>query len=58
VPWGTGAGKTREVLQTIRELGLKPTMFGLEYSLDFLDNMPQMGQCAAFFNTVAIELAK
>ena len=58
VPWGTGAGKTREVLQTIRELGLKPTMFGLEYSLDFLDNMPQMGQCAAFFNTVAIELAR
>ncbi|MBT7300824.1 MAG: TIM barrel protein, partial [Victivallales bacterium] len=58
VPWGTGAGKTREVLQTIRELGLKPTMFGLEYSLDFLDNMPQMGQCAAFFNTVAIGLAK
>jgi HEAT repeat protein/sugar phosphate isomerase/epimerase/type 1 glutamine amidotransferase len=58
VPWGTGAGRTKELLQTIHELGVTPTMFGLEYSYDWLDNMPEMAECAKFFNQVAVELAR
>lgn len=50
VPWGTGQGQTTAVLRKIRELGVTPTMFGLEYSRNWLENMPEVQQCAAFFD--------
>lgn len=58
VPWGTGAGRLEEILKTMDELQIKPTMFGIEYSYDWLDNMPEMAQCAAFFDRVALQLAR
>lgn len=58
VPWGTGAGGSRELFQAIRDTGVAPTMFGLEYSYNWLESMPEMAQCAAFFNAIVIELAK
>jgi HEAT repeat protein/sugar phosphate isomerase/epimerase/type 1 glutamine amidotransferase len=58
VPWGTGAGRARELIGTIHELGLKPTLIELEYSRDWFESMPKMAQCAAFFDQVVLELTK
>jgi len=58
VPWGTGVGHTREFIAEVQKLRLKPTMFGLEYSADWLESMPKVAKCAEFFNQVSIDLAK
>jgi len=58
VPWGTGAGRTEAFLAELRRLGVKPIMFGLEYSYDWFESMPKVAQCVEFFNKVAVELAK
>jgi type 1 glutamine amidotransferase/sugar phosphate isomerase/epimerase len=58
VPWGTGAGKTEEVLKEAHRLGIKPTMFGLEYSYNWLESMPDIARTIEFFNKVSLDLAK
>jgi type 1 glutamine amidotransferase/sugar phosphate isomerase/epimerase len=57
VPWGTGAGKMKEFVEEIHRLGIKPTMFGLEYSYNWLESMPEIAKCINFFNEISIELA-
>ena len=57
VPWGTGAGGTKKFIEEIFRLGIRPTMFGLEYSYDWFDSMPEIAQCIEFFNKVSIELS-
>lgn len=57
VPWGSGAGKSEEVFREIHRLGIRPVMFGLEYSYDWLDSMPEARDCVRFFNTVSADLA-
>jgi type 1 glutamine amidotransferase/sugar phosphate isomerase/epimerase len=57
VPWGTGVGRTEAFLKEIHTLGIQPVMFGLEYSYDWLDSMPECGQTAEFFGKVSLELA-
>ncbi len=56
VPWGTGAGRTEELLRKLRALGVKPTMIGLEYSRNFEDNLADVKRCAAFFNELSLRL--
>ena len=58
VPWGTGAGRTEEFLREIQRLGVKPTMFGLEYSYDFENSLGQVQKCVEFFNKVSLKLAE
>jgi type 1 glutamine amidotransferase/sugar phosphate isomerase/epimerase len=58
VPWGTGAGDTAAFLKEIHRLGIRPTMFGLEYSYNWLESMPEIARCITFFNDVSLELAK
>jgi len=58
VPWGTGVGKTREIIELIRQMGVTPTMFGLEYSYDFLNSTPQIIKCIDFFNKTSLELVQ
>ncbi len=58
VPWGSGAGKTEEFIREIHRLGIRPTLFGLEYSYDWFDSMPEMAQCIDFFNRQSIQLAE
>ena len=58
VPWGTGAGQTETFLREIHRLGIRPTMFGLEYSRDWLTSMPALAQSIKLFNRVGLELAK
>jgi len=57
VPWGTGAGRTEEFLREMHRLRIKPTMFGLEYSHNFLESMPDVEKCAEFFNNLTVKIA-
>jgi type 1 glutamine amidotransferase/sugar phosphate isomerase/epimerase len=50
VPWGTGKAQFEQLLQEIRRLGIQPTLIGLEFSHDYLDNMPEMAACVEFIN--------
>ena len=56
VPWGTGAGKTEAFLREVHRLGLRPTMFGLEYSYNWLESLPEIARCIEFFNRVSLSL--
>ena len=58
VPWGTGAGKTKEFIEEIHRLGIRPTMFGLEYSYNWFESMPAISQSIDFFNKISMELAQ
>ncbi|MFC1761773.1 ThuA domain-containing protein [Planctomycetota bacterium] len=58
VPWGTGAGRTEAFLKEVHRLGIKPKMFGLEYSYDWFDSIPEVTQSARFFDKVILELAQ
>lgn len=57
VPWGTGVGRVQEFLEEVHRLGIKPKMFGLEYSYDWFDSMPEVEQSARFFDEVTLNLA-
>jgi hypothetical protein len=57
VPWGTGVGRTRELIEEIHRLGIRPTMFGLEYSYNWLESMPDITKCIEFFNDVSVQLS-
>ncbi len=57
VPWGTGVGRTEQFLREMHRLGITPTMFGLEYSYNFLESMPDVKKCADFFNNLSLQLA-
>lgn len=57
VPWGTGTGRTAEFIRELHRLGRRPTMFGLEYSHNFLASQPEVAQCAAFFDRLSLEVA-
>jgi type 1 glutamine amidotransferase/sugar phosphate isomerase/epimerase len=58
VPWGTGAGRMNEFIDEIHRLGIRPTMFGLEYSYNWLESMPEIAKCIDFFNKTSMELAQ
>jgi sugar phosphate isomerase/epimerase len=58
VPWGTGIGKTAEFIKEMHRLGINPTMFGLEYSHNFLESMPEVAKCVEFFNELSLQMAK
>ncbi|MCF7975160.1 MAG: ThuA domain-containing protein [Phycisphaerae bacterium] len=58
VPWGTGVGRTEAFLREVHRQGITPKMFGLEYSYDWYDNLPEVEQSARFFDAVSLELAK
>ena len=57
VPWGSGAGKTERFINEMHRLGLKPTMWGLEYSHNFLESIPEVTKCIDFFNHVSLQTA-
>jgi len=58
VPWGAGAAQLEAFLKEIHNQNIKPKMFGLEYSYDWLDSMPEVEQSARFFDEVTLDLAK
>jgi sugar phosphate isomerase/epimerase len=58
VPWGSGADRTKEFLEEIHRLGIRPTMFGLEYSYNWFESTPEIAKCIDFFNKMSVELAQ
>jgi sugar phosphate isomerase/epimerase len=58
VPWGTGSGQTARFLGEVQKLGLRPVVFGLEYSRNWLESMPEVTECRDFFHKTCTELAK
>jgi type 1 glutamine amidotransferase/sugar phosphate isomerase/epimerase len=57
VPWGAGAAETELLLQDIHKLGIRPTMFGLEYSYDWFDSMPELAESVSFFDRISLAWA-
>ncbi|TKJ36476.1 MAG: hypothetical protein CEE38_11725 [Planctomycetes bacterium B3_Pla] len=58
VPWGKGVGKTKQFIEEVHRLGIRPTMFGLEYSYNWHESMPDVERCVEFFNKVSMQLAE
>ncbi len=56
VPWGSGKGRTEQILRKISELGNVPVMFGLEYSKNWLTSMPEVKQCAEYFDALSMKV--
>jgi sugar phosphate isomerase/epimerase len=56
VPWGTGEGNARAVLEEVHRQGLK-AVFSIEYEHNWLNSVPEIAQCVEFFDKVAAELA-
>jgi len=57
VPWGTGAAPVEKMIREMHRLKIKPTMIGLEYSLDFDANLPAVERTAAWFNELSLTVA-
>ena len=58
VPWGTGVGKLGPFIAELDRLGVKPTMFGIEYSYHGIESLSELAQSVQFFNQVSLELTK
>ena len=58
VPWGTGKGQLKTFLREVKNLGITPALFGLEYSYNRGESLPEIEKCADYFNAVSIELAQ
>jgi len=56
VPWGQGAGDAKAMLAELNRQGFKG-VFSVEYEHNWDNSVPEIKQCAEFFNTVAAELA-
>ena len=56
VPWGTGLGKTDEFIREVHRLGIKPTMWGMEYAYNWLESLPDIANSVEFFNKTSLEL--
>ncbi len=57
VPWGTGQGEVGAVLREVHRLGLKPTIFAIEYEYHWENNSPEIAQCTEFFRHVVADIA-
>ncbi|MGQ9575102.1 MAG: sugar phosphate isomerase/epimerase family protein [Thermoguttaceae bacterium] len=55
VPWGTGKGDVKAVLQELRRQGFQG-VFSIEYEYNWLNSLPEIAQCVAYFDQVAAEL--
>jgi hypothetical protein len=57
-PTSNGDETIKLVLEEIYRLGLKPTMFSVEYSHDKPNLMSEIAQSIEFFNNVSVQLTK
>ncbi len=55
VPWGTGVSKADAILTELARQGFKGS-FSIEYEHNWLNSMPEIAQCVAFFRKTAAEL--
>jgi sugar phosphate isomerase/epimerase/type 1 glutamine amidotransferase len=57
VAWGTGVLDLNKVLEKLAELGIRPSMIGLEYSRDWDRERPEILQSKSFFDKNIIRLS-
>ncbi|MFH0758204.1 MAG: ThuA domain-containing protein [Bacteroidota bacterium] len=57
VAWGTGVLNLDHVLELVRDMGIRPSLFGLEYSLDWDRERPEIRQNVEYFNNKTIRLS-
>ena len=57
VAWGTGATNLKNFIREIKSMNINPILFGLEYSYNWGNSLPDIKKSAEFFNTLSIELA-
>jgi sugar phosphate isomerase/epimerase len=58
VPWGTGVGEIAGLLREIRRIGVKPTLFAIEYEHNWDNNSSEIDRSAEFFKKTVAELAE
>jgi sugar phosphate isomerase/epimerase len=56
VPWGTGAGNCKGMMEELQRQGFHGA-FCVEYEYHFENSMPEVAQCAKFFDKTCAELA-
>jgi sugar phosphate isomerase/epimerase len=54
--WGTGQGDIAGMLREVQRLGVRPTLFAIEFERNREDNRQDLAQCAAFFRTTVAAL--
>ena len=54
--WGTGKSDVAAVLREVHRLGVRPTLFAIEYEYNWDDNRNDIAQCAKFFHNQAAAL--
>lgn len=47
--WGTGQGDIAAALREVHRLGVRPTLFAIEYEHNWEDNRNDIAECAKFF---------
>jgi type 1 glutamine amidotransferase/sugar phosphate isomerase/epimerase len=58
VAWGTGECNLENVIMKLKQEGIKPLFFGLEYAHNWGKSMPEIKQSKSFFDDVSIKLSK
>jgi len=56
VPWGTGVSKAKAILTELDRQNFKG-VFSIEYEHNWLNSMPEISECVAFFRKTAAELS-
>lgn len=56
VPWGTGVSQARAILAELDRQGFKGS-FSIEYEHNWLNSMPEIKKCVAFFRKAQAELS-
>ncbi len=57
VAWGKGALELNAIIRHLGESGVKPSIFGLEYSRDWDQERPEIKQSIEYFNDVCLGMA-
>jgi type 1 glutamine amidotransferase len=57
VAWGNGELELDAIIRHLSMSGVKPSLFGLEYSLDWDQERPEIKQSIEYFNDVCLKLA-
>ena len=56
VAWGEGALELAAIIRHIGMSGVKPSLFGLEYSRDWEQERPEINQSIEYFNDVCLKM--
>ncbi len=56
-PWGTGVGNAKEMMTELKRQNFKGA-FCIEYEYNWNNNLPELAQCAKFFNATCATLVE